>query len=344
MKEFGICGAFDFQEKYTGGQSVKTREFYYALADTIGKKEIEILESTGYKKHPLTFLWQFICLMKECQNVIVFPANKGVKVFSPLCRITKRIFHTKTYYNVIGGWLAKITDENPKLIHHLQSFDSILVETNIMKAELAERGITNVIRLANFKRIQPIAQNNIKESSFPIKLCYFSRVTKLKGIADAVHVVNRINKSGVRCTFDIYGPVADGYNEEFEDLKKEFGEWITYKGTIAPIESVNTVAQYDIQLLPTHYKTEGIPGSILDSYFAGVPVVAARWNSFSDIVIDGCTGVGYDIENEESLYRVLSDLIENKAKINEMKHMALRESKKYMPESVIAEFLQIVRG
>lgn len=48
--KFGLCGPFDFQEKYTGGQSVKTREFYYGLCERIGKSNILILESTEYKK------------------------------------------------------------------------------------------------------------------------------------------------------------------------------------------------------------------------------------------------------------------------------------------------------
>lgn len=338
---YGICGAFDFDENATGGQSVKTREFYYGLCDQIGKENIRILESSSYKKNSVLFLFRFALLIKQCEAVVIFPAQKGIKIFAPLCKMLKESCKTRTYYNVIGGWLAQIVDENPKLKKSLLNFDAILVETDIMKRELEIRGITNVRKLKNFKRLTPIEPSRVAKVEKPVQLCYFSRVTKMKGIADAVRVVNRINKDEIRCILDIYGPVTDGYDEEFELLKKEFGERIAYKGKINPSDSVNTIAKYDIQLFPTHYKTEGIPGAILDSYFAGVPVVAARWNSFSDIIIEGQTGNGFEINDVDDFYLVLDKLIKDKEKIQKMKYRALKEAKEYTPKIVIEEFLQI---
>lgn len=341
---YGICGAFDFKEKAIGGQSVKTREFYYALCDRIGKENISILESSSYKKNPPLFLFKMWLLMKQCEAVVVFPAQKGIKIFAPLCKMFKEPCRTRTYYNVIGGWLAQLVDENPKLKKSLSNFDSILVETNIMKRELESRGVTNVRKLKNFKRLDPIDQSKVSKVEPPVRLCYFSRVTKMKGIADAVRVVNRINKREIWCTLDIYGPVTDGYDEEFELLKKEFSESIVYKGKINPSNSVDIIAKYDIQLFPTHYKTEGIPGAILDSYFAGVPVIAARWNSFSDIIIEGETGIGFEINNSDDFFRALNSLIVDKNKIQKMKYRALDEAKKYIPKTVIDDFLQISGG
>ena len=82
--QFGICGAFDFEEKATGGQSVKTREFYLALSEKIGQASICILESTEYKKNPISFLVKFVNMMAKSENVVVFPAQKGIKIFAPL--------------------------------------------------------------------------------------------------------------------------------------------------------------------------------------------------------------------------------------------------------------------
>lgn len=341
---FGICGAFDFEEKATGGQSVKTREFYLALSEKIGTTNICILESTDYKKNPISFLVKFVRLMVESENVVVFPAQNGIKIFAPLCKFLKGPCQTKTYYDVIGGWLAKIADENLWLRKSLVAFDTILVETNQMKEELEKRNISNVVRLRNFKAVRPLQGNQVKVVVSPVRLCYFSRVMKMKGIADAVAVVNKINEHGTKCIFDIYGPVTDGYDEEFKQLQNTFGCEITYKGKANPSDSVKIISQYDLQLFPTHYKTEGIPGAILDSYFAGVPVIAAKWNSFSDVIIEGKTGTGYEMDDTDDFLLQLSGLINDKGKIMEMKQCALREAKDYMPETVIEEFLQITRG
>lgn len=339
--EFGLCGAFDFEEKYTGGQSVKTREFYKALCEEVGERNVKILESTQYKKNPIVFLIKMIILMRTCKSVIIFPAQNGIKVFAPICKILKKIYKTKTYYCVIGGWLASLIDNSPKLKSSLKNFNCIFVETNVMKQELQERGIMNTEQLFNFKRIDPINRTQVRTVNDPVRLCYFSRITKLKGIEDAVYVVNKINETGTKCLLDIYGPIADGYDEEFKKLQMRFGKEITYKGKINPAESVKIISDYDIQLFPTHYKTEGIPGSILDSYFAGVPVVAAKWNSFEELVMNNQTGVGYSIGDTNGFYFVLNELINHKDKIMNMKYRTLAEAKKYTAKSVIRTFLKL---
>lgn len=37
-------------------------------------------------------------------------------------------------------------------------------------------------------------------------------------------------------------------------------------------------------LLPTHYYTEGLPGSVLDAYMSGIPIIVSRWKHASEFV------------------------------------------------------------
>lgn len=344
--QYGICGAFDFDEKGTGGQSVKTREFYSAMCDKIGNEHIAILESTDYKKHPFSFLLKLIKMMCECEHVVIFPANRGIKVFAPICAALRTPCHTSIHYNVIGGWLAQLVKDNLVLKKSLLKFDSILVETSIMKNDLEALGFHNVHKLVNFKCMEPVQSHNIKQVAEPVRLCYFSRVTKLKGIADAISVVKSINhEAGIpRCIFDIFGPVADDYNEEFEELEKEFTDEIHYRGKVDPKDSVAIISDYDLQLFPTHYQTEGIPGSILDSFFAGVPVVTAKWNSFAELLVEGETGFGFALGNQDDFRKTLSALIADKERIMHMKYRCLQEAQRYIPENVVDEFIAITRG
>lgn len=336
-KKYGLCGAFDFNENSTGGQSVKTREFYFALCDVVGKEKISILESTDYKKHPISFFIKFIRMIRRCENTVIFPAQNGIKIFAPICAMFKG--KNKIHYCVIGGWLPKLLENHPKLLKKLQSFNSILVETNVMKNDLNRLGLNNVYQLMNFKRVAAVSET--KTCSNPIKLCYFSRVVKQKGIEDAVEVVKNINKDERKCIFDIYGPIVDGYDTEFEKLKSEFTAEICYKGRINPSDSIAILKNYDLQIFPTLFSTEGIPGSIVDSFFAGLPVVAARWNSFDDVVDDGITGMGFELGNKSNFYNVLKSLIDNPHKIDEMRINCLKETEKYLPKNVIAEFIKI---
>ena len=43
-------------------------------------------------------------------------------------------------------------------------------------------------------------------------------------------------------------------------------------------------------LLPTHFFTEGLPGSIVDAYISGIPVIVTEWKHAREFVDDGLTG------------------------------------------------------
>ena len=337
--KFGICGPFDFEEKQTGGQSVKTREFYYALCNQIGKEKIYILESTGYKKNPIKFMYKFFFMLRRCENIVILPAQNGIRVFAPICYFMKG--KTKIHYSVIGGWLPDMLKSNIKLLRYIQKFDTVFVETNSMKVELEILGLNNVKRLYNFKNLNPVS--NIHGTYCPVKLCYFSRVTKQKGIEDAIAAVEQINRENVKCILDIYGPIVDGYKTDFEHLISKTSRQIEYKGVINPTDSIEILKNYDIQLFPTRFKTEGIPGSIVDSYFAAVPVVAARWNSFADVVDEWKTGIGYKFGDFEDLKRTLEMLVDDPKIIDSMRINCLEEAKKYYPSNVIKDFFELIK-
>lgn len=340
MIQFGIFGPFDFEEKGIGGQSLKTRDFYYSLCDAVEGKNVYIVESTEYKKNILKFLFKLSKMMTRCKRVIILPAQKGIRILAPLLALSAKIFHTKLYYIVIGGWIYNIVKRDRVAQKSLKRFDCIFVETSTMKKELESLGFNNIVILENFKRLKPV--KHVKPISTPIRLCYFSRVTKLKGIEDAISVINRINANGTKCVFDIYGPVVSDYQSRFNQLVKTFSLEINYKGVINPKESIDILQKYDLQLFPTKYRTEGIPGSILDSYFAGTPVVSSRWNSFSDIVIENETGKGFEQDKLDDFYSVLNSLLDDSDKIMEMKSKCIKRAAMYTSDHMIHKFLSFI--
>ena len=195
--------------------------------------------------------------------------------------------------------------------------------------------------LLNFKRLCPVEKVGALHS--PVRICYFSRIIEQKGIEDAVNAVNTINMNGERCIFDIYGPIVDEYAERFDKLQQGFSEGISYKGKINPMMSINILKDYDLQIFPTRYRTEGIPGSIIDSYFAGVPVLVSRWNSYSDVVKERTTGISYEFGDLNDLILQLDSLLNEPNLLQSMKEECIKESKKYTPRSVINYFIREVQ-
>ena len=171
----------------------------------------------------------------------------------------------------------------------------------------------------------------------PYKLCTFSRVMREKGIETAINVIKKVNNQlgYLAYSLDIYGQVDTTQTEWFESLKKCFPEGVRYCGCVDADKSVEILQPYFALLFPTHFYTEGIPGTIIDAYAAGIPVISAKWESYSDVVDEGMTGIGYEFDNENEFENVLLSIAHNPQMLLDMKANCAKKAKDYMPETVI---------
>lgn len=88
-------------------------------------------------------------------------------------------------------------------------------------------------------------------------------------------------------------------------------------------------------IFPTRFYTEGIPGTIIDGYAAGIPVLSAKWESYSDVVDENKSGVGYEFNNVKSLKNKLLYCVNNPKIVNEMKEYCLFKSKEFTIEQAM---------
>lgn len=113
------------------------------------------------------------------------------------------------------------------------------------------------------------------------RFVFLSRVEKEKGV-DVL--MGAFLKLGPQYTLDIYGPLCGYETHHVNNVNCH------YKGVV-PSESVNSVlTQYDVLVLPTCWKTEGYPGIIMESFNAGIPVIASCIGGIPELVQDGRNG------------------------------------------------------
>lgn len=337
-----ICGAFAFDTMATGGQPVKTRELYYLLKSKYGEESIDILEITAWKSNPFKLLFDFFNKARRAYLIIMLPAHNGVLIFSRLLLVCKTLWKSKIYYDVIGGWLASRVENKKWLANALKKFDGIWVETSSMKSDLEKMGFDNVNVFKNFKQLLPVSNISYSNSE-PLKLCTFSRVMREKGITDAVNAVMEINKRFDRQVYslDIYGPVDDSYKDEFEQLIKSYPECISYNGIAQPQDSVKILPAYFALIFPTLFYTEGIPGTIIDAYFAGVPVISAKWLNSADVIEDGKTGFLFEFGNYIDFVEKLEKIAESPAVLTSLKQNCIAKSTEYTATSAIKRFIEL---
>lgn len=324
-----IIGFFAFNSHYNGGQENKTRALGKLLIDKYGAENVICIDTMNWKRNPLILLNRVFTAYKQADSFIMLPAQNGVHVFSSLLLKFKK---KKIFYSVIGGWLPTVTINNKRLTKKLSGFDGIWVETESMYRALLGQGFSNVKVVPNFKVLDAVQMSDVPiEYKRPYKFCTFSRVLKEKGIEDAISVIKRINNEcGIgTAELDIYGVVDAGYVDEFEMLKSQFPEYVKYAGVVPYDKTVGVLKDYFALLFPTHYYTEGIPGTIIDAYAAGVPVLSAKWESYADIVREGITGYGFKFGDIQAFYNLVNRCIETPKLIYSIKAKCIKEYERY---------------
>jgi glycosyltransferase involved in cell wall biosynthesis len=343
VARIGICGHFGGELEFFDGQTIKTKILFTELKDFLGSKEVIAVDTYNWRKAPYNLLASCIKLIKHSDNIIILPAQNGIKIFMPLFAVLNRRYKKKLHYVVIGGWLPEFVGNKKHLLKHLTQFNNIFVETRTMQNNLKLLGLNNVSILPNFKRLRILKEDElVLKYSEPYRLCTFSRVMKEKGIEDAIEAVIAINNTVGRIVYclDIYGQIDYGYRGRFEHLQKDFPDYIEYKGVVDFDKSVDVVKKYFALLFPTYYEGEGFAGTILDAFAAGVPVIATNWRYNAEIIQDRVDGFIYDYKKPEMLKEILLEIHDKPINLINMKKNCLKRAKDYSPDYVIKNLIQ----
>ena len=344
QQRIAVLGHFGEGKNLLNGQTVKTRIVTEALQKALGEDEVLKYDTHGGKKTLLKAPFQVLSALWHTKNVVIFPAHNGLRVYAPLLCFFRRFFKKRAlHYAVIGGWLPEFLGKRPRLAKALMHFDAIYVETETMRLAMEQIGFGNLFVMPNCKELTPLTEDElIYTTEEPYKLCTFSRVMKQKGIEDAIAAVTAANEAIGRTayTLDIYGQIDSNETDWFAALQETFPPYVCYRGLVPFDQSVETLKGYFALLFPTRFYTEGIPGTIIDAYAAGIPVISARWESFGDIVEEGVSGLGYEFGSLDALTALLGDPAALCEWVGKAKQACLRRAKDFLPSSAIGVLLE----
>lgn len=332
-----VCGHFGFGEMLLNGQTVKTVIVAKELERHYGADAIYKQDTHGGIKKLLTLPFALFGSLRKNENIVILPAHNGLRVIAPVLAFENRFFGRRLHYVVIGGWLPVFLKKRPRLIKTLKTFDGIYVETNVMKREMEAMGFDNVVVMPNCKDLKILTQEElVYPASEPYALCTFSRVMKEKGIEEAVQAVKAVNERYGHTVFslDIYGQVDASQTTWFQELSENFPAYVRYQGSVPYDQSVTVLKQYAALLFPTRFYTEGVPGTIIDAYAAGVPVIASKWESFEDVASED-TAFGYEFDDVKALLRVLEAIVATPESLTQKKTACLRRAQDFLPQKAM---------
>ena len=345
-KKVCLIGHFGFGKELLNGQTVKTRILSDTLDGILGSSQVMKIDTHGGAKALLKLPFQTFSAMRKCDNVVILPAHRGLRVETPLLSFWRIFFKRRLHYAVIGGWLASFLDGKKSLERQLKKFTGIYVETYSMQKDLEAKGFSNVTVMPNCKDLSILSPDALVMPEKPYKLCTFSRVMKEKGIEDAVDAVKAANEALGQNVYalDIYGQIDGNQVEWFEQLQKTFPQFVRYGGLVPYDKSVEVLKDYFALLFPTYYHGEGFAGTLLDAMASGVPVIASDWKYNTELVKEGQTGLLFPAKDVEALTKILCDAASDSAKWNAMRTSCLEEAHRYQPVEVINALLERIEA
>lgn len=333
---FGVIGRIN--KSLFDGQTVKTRTLTTALKNYCPDCKILVAESSLCRKNPLRMLKQVFDCVRKADVIFVLLSRNGLRIILPILFLLNRIYKKPVIHDCIGGAHAETIRRYPALKKYYHKMTVNWAETENLKRKLEKEGLNNVEILPNFKNILPISPEAVRyKGTAPYRFCTFSRVNEKKGIGRAAEAVIAINEAAgsIVTTLDIYGSIEDNYDIQLSEYIRLAKGAITYCGVAAPNESVSILQQYYGLLFPTSYVGEGVPGTVIDAFCAGLPVIATGQPGIMELIEHKKTGFLYSPEEPEKLQEWMELSIAHPDEFHEMRFSCLKAAEKFTTEKAM---------
>lgn len=341
-----ICGNFGYKNERLNGQTVKTRVMKSYINKIIGNQNVKFVDTSYVKDRPYHTIKSIKNQFKESSHIVMMPDVRAFSVLLPLYVLWNKGNKKDIRYVVTGGWLPGFLKKYKIYIHLLKKIDGIYVQAKQMDEELKELGLENVKVFPNYREFNFTPTEN-RVVTNELKLVYYSRVLREKGIEIAIEAVEKINRDSEYNSvvkLDIYGQIQSSYEKRFEVIMSERSKDIQYKGVLKPEGAYNILSEYDLMVFPTFFTSEGFPGAVLDAYISGVPVLASDWLYNKEFVKEGITGWLFKPQNVDDLvYKISQFLVLDKSEkeniLSKMRKNCVSEASKYHVDKVIPVLL-----
>ena len=337
-KKLGIIGVAGSGARFATGQAVKIRTLRKWFADRYGEDQVLFANIDSAKKHPLRVLKNIKMALKNCENVLFMP-GQNIEIFAPVTAIMNRKFKSRIQYIVTGGDLAEVLKRKPSLVKYIASFDGTHVQSTTLCEELNGLGVEKAMYLPNCRDYVPAVKFD-HWKDMPIRVCTYSRVTKDKGILDAIEIVKKANQLAGKTLFnlEIYGKMYDSFKEELDKALEESGGIAKYMGVRDSSETVDTLRSCFAILFPTYFECECFAGTALDAFSARIPIIANDWLYNSEVINSGKNGFIYPFRDNDVAASQLYKLYTDKELYRHIQEGCEESMKRFSTDAIMEQF------
>ena len=174
----------------------------------------------------------------------------------------------------------------------------------------------NIFSLPNFAQ-DYLYKEDKKFVKDELRIFYLSNLMKEKGIFCLLNALKNLEKNNIIYKAKIAGNIDQKYSKEILNLFTELKN-TEYIGVVNGDDKKNLLEWGNVFVLPTFYKMEGQPISILEAMATTNLVVTTNHAGISDVFQDKINGYFVEKNNENSIQKILSYLAANKSELKKI--------------------------
>lgn len=231
-----------------------------------------------------------------------------------------------------------------QIMHHsLTNIDlNIAVSQRSMDAFKKLFGVNNIVSIRNLMDVDGLKEKSlepcaIRYPSASFNLVSVGRFHAQKAMDRLIYAMLELVRAGVKTHLYLVG---DGeLKPQCEALAISLGidEHITFTGSIR--NPMPYIKQADLFVLPSLY--EGYPTTIIESFFAGTPVLACDVSGVHEQITENVNG-WIVANNQAALTNKLLEIAQSQTKLQAMRHSLINYT--YDNETIFHEFLHAIEG
>lgn len=246
--------------------------------------------------HLFMFTFLVISLREKVIYISISQTKLGLIRDCLFILIGKYIGKGKIITHLHGNNLGNVIDDTAGLLNKLirKSFKNIDIGI-VLGEKLTNnyRGLVERVEIvSNGISADFIAEHevNFTKKSKSLSVLYLSNLMAEKGYGELVEAITSLVREGLDIKLDLIGGIHDQQHfKKVQTYIKEHSmeEQILYHGVKIDEDKKEHLLNTDVMVLPTKYKVEGQPISIIEGMAAGLPIVSTDRGVIAEL-IDHC--------------------------------------------------------
>lgn len=272
----------------------------------------------------------------------------GVLKYAPFILLSK-FLGKELIVHIHGNYVCEqynqLNSFKKRIFHYLLS----LSNKGIVLSEALTNNLTpflppdNIFVLPNFYN-KSLTEQPLNKTFDKLNICFLSNLMNEKGIFYLLDALSELSAKGISFEASIAGHIEQSQRDKTLDRMKQIKE-VTYAGVVTGEAKRKLLHKANVFVLPTFYKMEGLPISIIEAMATGNIIITTEHGAIPDLVTENENGFLVKKKSADAIVEKLLFIAKNPTKAIEIsKNNTLKAHKNFTSEKFSEKLLKIIHA